>query len=128
MSQPNSRARENRRDRHLFVGRIGMQVNRKSPAAIERLEARQLLSIQAIGPEFRVNAFTHFYLKTPAIGMDADGDFVVTWWRTLEESNTQGDIANGVYARRYNAVGVAQGGEFQVNTFTNTTQRNPAIG
>ena len=34
----------------------------------------------------------------------------------------------GVYARRYNAAGVPQGGEFRVNTYTTGNQSLPAVG
>jgi hypothetical protein len=56
----------------------------------------------------------------PAVAMDADGDFVVTW---------VGYQAGGsdIYARRYNAAGVAQTGAFLVNTQSNAHQQQPAI-
>ena len=38
------------------------------------------------------------------------GDFVVTWSSLFQDGG-----GYGVYARRYNAAGVAQGGEFRVN-------------
>jgi hypothetical protein len=47
------------------------------------------------------------------VAMDADGDFVVTW-----SSHGQDGSYFGVYAQRYNAAGVKQGGEFRVNTTT----------
>ena len=45
--------------------------------------------------------------------MDADGDFVVTWTGKYQDGN-----GKGVYARRYNAAGVAKAGERVVNTKT----------
>ncbi len=33
----------------------------------------------------------------------------------------------GIYAQRFDAAGVAQGGEFRVNTVTLSTQTNPAV-
>jgi hypothetical protein len=75
------------------------------------------------GAEFRVNSFTTGDQLSPAIGMDADGDFVVAW-----ESQAQDGSNRGIYAQRYNALGVAQGGEVLVNTFTTNEQRFPAIG
>ncbi|REK09040.1 MAG: hypothetical protein DWQ37_19470 [Planctomycetota bacterium] len=67
----------------------------------------------AQGPEFRVNSTTVGDQTLPAVAMDADGDFVVTWTSTGQ----YGD-GDGVFAQRYNAAGAPQGAEFQVNTTT----------
>jgi hypothetical protein len=53
--------------------------------------------------------------------MDADGDFVVAW-----QSFGQDGSSYGVYGRRYDASGVAQSGEFRVNTFTTNRQSAPS--
>ncbi|MEZ0369276.1 MAG: fibronectin type III domain-containing protein [Candidatus Sericytochromatia bacterium] len=73
-------------------------------------------------PEFRVNTETIANQGNPAIAMDADADFVVTW-----ESRNQDGSSYGIFAQRYDATGTAQGSEFQVNTYTTSTQINPAI-
>ena len=67
----------------------------------------------AQGSEFRVNTTTNGNQTAASIAMDAAGNFVVTW-----VDNTQDGSNGGVYAQRYNASGVAQGGEFRVNTTT----------
>ncbi len=54
--------------------------------------------------------------------MGADGEFVVTWM-----SSGQDGSSFGIYAQRYNAAGVAQGGEFLVNTATFDSQSYPAV-
>ena len=54
--------------------------------------------------------------------MDSDGDFVITW-----HSKVQDGSGSGIYAKRFNASGVAQGGEFRVNTYTTSGQRLPSI-
>jgi hypothetical protein len=60
--------------------------------------------------------------KDPAIALGANGDFMITWdVASLDGSGT------GVYARRYNSAGVAQGNEFRVNTTTTGDQTKPAI-
>ena len=92
-------------------------------AEVQRLELKTLLSAMPVGPEFQVNTFTTGDQRTSedapqAVAMDADGDFVVTWW-----SQGQDGGLFGVYAQRYNAAGVAQGSEFRVNTFTTGDQR-----
>ena len=75
----------------------------------------------ALGSEFRVNTYTAGDQSAPAIAMDADGDFIVSWRSTGQDGS-----GNGIYAQRYNALGVAQGGEFRVNTFTTGAQSNNA--
>jgi RTX calcium-binding nonapeptide repeat (4 copies) len=77
---------------------------------------------RAQGLEFRINTFTTGNQSDPAISALADGGFVVTWTSTGEDGN-----GDGVYAQRYNAVGVAQGTEFCVNTFTSSNQHEPAV-
>ncbi len=74
------------------------------------------------GSEFRVNTFTTGRQSTPAVAMDDDGDFVVTW-----HSLGQDGSSYGVYAQRYNAAGVAQESEFRVNTFTTDNQIFPTV-
>lgn len=50
-----------------------------------------------------------------------DSGFVITWHSAQDSSGL------GVYAKHYDAMGVAQGPEFQVNTFTTNDQSFPAI-
>jgi hypothetical protein len=76
----------------------------------------------AVGSEFRVNTTTASDQGRSAVAMDADGDFVITW-----ESFVQDGSGDGIYAQRYNAAGVALGGEFRVNTTTASSQNNPAV-
>ena len=76
----------------------------------------------AQGGEFRVNTTTANDQLYSMVAMDADGDFVVTWW-----SRSQDGSGYGVYAQRYNAAGVAQGGEFRVNTTTTDHQFCSAV-
>ena len=74
----------------------------------------------AQGGEFRVNTSQAGDQLYPMVAMDADGDFVITW---------TGPSANGndILAQRYNAAGVAQGGEFRVNSYTSNEQFNSAV-
>jgi hypothetical protein len=74
-----------------------------------------------LGGEFRVNNYTVSDQNLPSAAMDADGDFVVTW------HGYEPRDGNGVYARRFNAAGVAQGGDIQVNTSEHSFQRHTAI-
>jgi hypothetical protein len=92
---------------------------------IEPLERRALLSNAIpVGPEFRVNTFTtgdQGGSRGPSIATDAQGNFVVAWAGVGE-----GD-ADGVFAQRFNAVGVPQGQEFRINTTTTGSQKDPTI-
>jgi hypothetical protein len=74
----------------------------------------------AQGGEFRVNNTTAYNEYNPQVAMDAAGNFVVAW----EGADAS---EHGIFARRYNAAGVAQGNEFLVNTVTANFQTNPTI-
>ncbi|MFN8710512.1 MAG: hypothetical protein ACK50J_27885, partial [Planctomyces sp.] len=74
------------------------------------------------GIEFRVNATTLNDQKAPAVAMDSDGDFIVTW-----QSYGQDTSGLGIYAQRYSAVGVPRGGEFLVNTTIVGNQEMPSV-
>jgi hypothetical protein len=65
------------------------------------------------GTEFVVNTFTDSSQFSPALAMDAAGNFAVTW-----TSNHQDTFYSSVYAQRFNASGVRQGTEVHVNTGT----------
>jgi hypothetical protein len=69
----------------------------------------------ALAAEFQVNLTTVGGQGYPALAFDAGGGFVVTW---LSNSSGTGDI----FARRYDADGVAIGGELQANTYTPQNQ------
>jgi hypothetical protein len=73
--------------------------------------------------EFQVNAFTGSHQRNPVVTMFVDGKFVVAW-----DSKSQDDGAYyGVFGRRFNAAGVRQATEFQVNTYTTKNQRLPDV-
>ncbi|MBI5760604.1 MAG: hypothetical protein HZA46_18970 [Planctomycetales bacterium] len=63
------------------------------------------------GSEFRVNTTTYPSQFLSTVAMDASGNFVIAWTSDQENAPVQ-----NVYARRYNAAGVAQGNEFRVST------------
>ena len=106
------------------AGRISQRRPRvRSRLALQPLEDRRLLSLVAVGPEFRVNTATVGQQLQPDLAMDADGDFVITWMGFQPGSAGGADI----YAQRYNAAGLRQGNEFRVNTFTASTQYAPKV-
>ncbi|MGH8632147.1 MAG: hypothetical protein ACREU7_15470, partial [Burkholderiales bacterium] len=61
--------------------------------------------------------------ERPAVGMDADGDFVVAW----HSLGGQDGDDTGVFARRFNADGTPVAGEIPVNTTTSNSQNTPAV-
>jgi hypothetical protein len=67
-----------------------------------------------VGSEFKVNAYTTGDQQYPVVAMNGAGDFVVVWVGSGSTS------VKGIFARRFDAAGVAQGTEFQVNTATST--------
>ncbi|MCA9094468.1 MAG: hypothetical protein KDA68_13345, partial [Planctomycetaceae bacterium] len=100
------------------------RVRRKSLQLVvpTQLEPRTLLSALPVGPEFRVNSQTNSDQFSTSIAMDADGDFVVVW-----QSFAQDGDGYGIYAQRYNGVGIPQGGEFPVNSYTTAFQTLPSV-
>src|SRR4051812_11701803 len=65
---------------------------------------------QRVGGEFRVNTTTVSDERNPAVAMDAEGDFVITW--SLGD-NVGRDF--GIYAQRYDSAGGRVGGEVRVD-------------
>jgi phosphoheptose isomerase len=76
----------------------------------------------ALAVEFQVNTVTADPQTSPAVGSDAAGNFVVAW-----TSDDQDGPDYGVFAQRFNAAGVPQATEFQVNTYTPGSQSLPAV-
>ena len=89
------------------------------------LERRVSFSATPIGVETLVNSTTAGVQETPmesaqAVAADANGNFVVTW--TSDDAS-----GKGVFAQRFNAAGVAQGSEFQVNSETSQDQQYASV-
>ena len=91
---------------------------------------------QKVGGEFRVNQFTNFNQRTPAVAALAGGGFVLAW---VSEQQRQTVVTNAsyigitnvvvpsvdIYARLFQSNGAAAGNEFLVNTDNNPCA-NPA--
>lgn len=73
------------------------------------------------GGEFRVHTVTAGVQREPAVAVDADGDFLITW-----NAKNPDDLDYGIYAQRYNAAGQPLGSEFRVNADPAGSQRSPA--
>ena len=74
----------------------------------------------AIGGEFQVNSYTPSYQRLPAAAADPAGNFLVVW-----ESRDQDGDDYGIFGQRYDGIGTALGGEFQVSTTTTNRQTQP---
>jgi hypothetical protein len=73
-----------------------------------------------VGGEFEVNTYTTGTQRSPAVGVDGAGGFVVLW-ASYEGTGNDTD-ALSVQARRFDATGAPLGGEFQVNSYTTGDQ------
>ncbi len=76
-----------------------------------------------IGGEFRVNTYTEGEQNASQITALEDGGFVIVWVSYYGQDGS----GAGVYAQVYDALGVAVGGEFRVNTHTATHQDRPQV-
>jgi hypothetical protein len=78
-----------------------------------------------VGEEFQVNTYTTSSQLSPSVAVDADGAFVVAWYS--QGSAGTDTSAASVQARRYASNGMPVGAEFQVNTYTTSTQVAPSV-
>jgi hypothetical protein len=76
----------------------------------------------ALSTQFRVNQYTTSDQNYPAVAMDDNGDFVVTWTSVGQDGS-----GGGIYARRFNKLGTALNNEFQVNSTTAYWQENSDV-
>jgi hypothetical protein len=95
---------------------------------------------QKIGGEFRVNQFTDYNQRTPAIAASPAGGFVVVWVSEQQQkaaavtgtTNTAAELITSttpsvdIYAQQFNAAGIALGNEFLVNAGNNPCA-NPSV-
>ena len=74
------------------------------------------------GNEFLANTETAKNQFVPRAAINAGSSFVIVW-----ESKNQDGSGYGIYGQRYNADGVPQGNEFQINTYARNNQFGPFI-
>lgn len=77
--------------------------------------------------EFRVNAYTTADQFGPSVASTPSGDFVIVWGDGGGPSGGLDGSVGGVFGRRYDASGEAQGNEFIVNSYTTGQQTYPAV-
>jgi subtilisin-like proprotein convertase family protein len=76
----------------------------------------------SIGEEFLVNTHTSNYQGGASISTLSDGGFIITW-SSLEQDGS----GSGIYGQRYDNQGDPVGDEFQVNTYTDGSQKGGAV-
>ena len=76
----------------------------------------------AVGSEFQINTYTNGEQGRPVVAMNSGGNSIVVW-----TSGGQDGSDSGIFGQRYDALGNLDGPEFQVNTFTNNNQNDPAL-
>jgi large repetitive protein len=77
-----------------------------------------------VGSEFKVNTYVTNQQRNPQVAMDANGGFVITWSGNSQDLGTTW----GIFGQRYDANGIAKGGEFSVNETTSGDQRFSTVG
>ena len=75
-----------------------------------------------VDDEFQVNTYTDSDQYSPSVTALSDGGWLVTW-----QSNGQDGSGYGIYAQRYAADGSPVDDEFQVNTYTDSSQWEPSV-
>ncbi len=73
-----------------------------------------------VGGEFRINTTTVGDQRDPAVVGLAGGGFAVIW------ASSQDGSIQGITGQRFDVTGVAVGGEFEINTYSNDIQSYPA--
>jgi len=77
----------------------------------------------AVGSEFQVNTYTQSDQAEPSVTALSNGGFVVTW----QSAGDQDGSGRGIFGQRYDAAGAPVDNEFQVNTYTHSSQHLPAV-
>ena len=78
-----------------------------------------------LGGQFQVNTYTGFQQYFADVAADPQGTFVIVW-QSLGGSGTDSS-GWSIQAQRYDTDGIAVGGEFQVNSYTESSQGKPAV-
>jgi len=79
-----------------------------------------------LGSDFLVNTVTAQQIQRASVSEAGDGGFVAVWGSLYGSPGN--DLADfSVQARRFDSNGVPQGGQFQVNTYTTSTQEAPSV-
>ncbi|MCG8456255.1 MAG: hypothetical protein MI919_08230 [Holophagales bacterium] len=80
----------------------------------------------AVGAQIEINTYTTGVQTSPAVDMDADGDFVVAWQSAGSDGGDSD--AYSIQGQRFASNGSKQGAQIQINTFTTSLQFDPSVG
>lgn len=78
-----------------------------------------------VGSELQVNTYTTGAQILPSIAVESDGDFVVVW--LSYGSNDSDTSESSIQGQRFSSDGSAFGAQFQINTYTASSQIIPAV-
>ena len=78
-----------------------------------------------VAAQFQVNTYSTSDQRSPSVGLDSDGDFVVVW--TSNGSGGTDSDSYSVQGQRYASDGTELGAQFQVNTYTTNRQEDPSV-
>ncbi len=78
-----------------------------------------------VGGEFQVNSYTDDHQSGPAVAALADGGFVALW----DSKGSSGSDTSGysIQGQRYAPGGTVVGEQFQVNSYTDSSQTAPSV-
>ena len=76
---------------------------------------------EKLGEEFQVNTTSHHHQSSPSVTMLSTGGYIIAW-----HSHQDAD-GYGIFAQVFNENNEKVGSEFQVNTYTSSTQANVAL-
>ena len=79
-----------------------------------------------VGAEFQVNSFTTSYQAAPDTVFGPDGDFLVVW--NSNGSHGTDDSGMSIQGQRFAVNGAFLDGQFQINSYTSSSQVLPALG
>jgi len=79
-----------------------------------------------IGPQAQVNTYTTNWQSSPAVRVGADGDFFVVW--DSRGSRGSDSSYHSIQGRIYASNALPAGIQFQINSYTTSYQRSPAVG
>jgi hypothetical protein len=91
----------------------------------ESIQGRRISSTGVLGPQFQVNSYTTRGQLEPDIAAAPGGSFVVVWW-SFRSPGTD-NSSQSILARRLDNSASPLGSDFQVNTYTTSSQRLPAV-
>jgi hypothetical protein len=74
------------------------------------------------GSEFQANSYAAGHQRSPAVGLAANGNFVIAW-----SSYGQDGSLDGIFGQRFHTFGLPLESEFPVSSFTPSDQSFPAV-